>query len=93
MQVSSVGYMEVDGAKICYDFLPGDGPTILFLPALNQTRHGAKSNALKTWCRRQVFRACCLCLLYFIRSLLPFSSFILLLSLSLSACVRGSKFV
>ncbi len=49
MQTSEVGFLEIDGAKICYDFLPGDGPTIFFLPALNQTRHGAKSNALKTW--------------------------------------------
>jgi hypothetical protein len=53
MQVSEVGKITVDGAEICYDFLPGDGPTIFFLPALNQTRHGAKANALKTWCRRQ----------------------------------------
>ena len=53
MQVSEIGKITVDGADICYDFLPGDGPTIFFLPALNQTRHGAKANALKTWCRRQ----------------------------------------
>jgi len=53
MQMSELGTLSVDGADICYDFLPGDGPTIFFLPALNQTRHGAKANALKTWCRRQ----------------------------------------
>lgn len=53
MQVSEISKITIDGADICYDFLPGDGPTIFFLPALNQTRHGAKANALKTWCRRQ----------------------------------------
>ena len=53
MQMSEQGQLEIDGAQIFYDFLPGDGPTILFLPALNQTRHGAKANAIKTWCRRQ----------------------------------------
>jgi len=53
MQTSEQGTLEIDGANIAYDFLPGDGPTIFFLPALNQTRHGAKSNAIKTWCRRQ----------------------------------------
>lgn len=53
MAMSEQGSITIDNAKIYYDFLPGEGPTILFLPALNQTRHGAKANALKTWCRRQ----------------------------------------
>lgn len=53
MQISEQGTVEIDQAKIFYDFLPGDGPTIFFLPALNHTRHGAKANAIKTWCRRQ----------------------------------------
>jgi len=35
-----------------YDYLPGDSPTIFFLPALNQTRHGTKASQIKTWCRR-----------------------------------------
>ena len=51
--MSEQGTVEIDQAKIFYDFLPGDGPTIFFLPALNHTRHGAKANAIKTWCRRQ----------------------------------------
>mmetsp|Transcript_54094 Transcript_54094/g.143125 ORF Transcript_54094/g.143125 Transcript_54094/m.143125 type:complete len:351 (-) Transcript_54094:708-1760(-) len=52
-RMSSSGTLQLDGANIRYDYLPGDSPAIVFLPALNQTRHGAKSTALKTWCRRQ----------------------------------------
>jgi len=51
--MSEQGSMQIGDDKIYFDYLPGEGPTIVFLPALNQTRHGSKANALKTWCRRQ----------------------------------------
>lgn len=33
-----------------YDYLPGNGPTLMYLPALNRTRHGETATSLKTWC-------------------------------------------
>lgn len=51
-RMSVTGALEVDGASIKYDYLPGDGPVIMYLPALNRTRHGEKATYLKTWCRR-----------------------------------------
>lgn len=41
-----------DGHKISYDFFPGANPTVVYLPALNQTRHGSKSFALQVWAKR-----------------------------------------
>lgn len=52
-RVSVTGTLDIKGAQIKYDYLPGEGPTIMYLPALNRTRHGEKATNLKTWCRRQ----------------------------------------
>jgi len=40
------------GHKISYDFFPAANPTVVYLPALNQTRHGSKSFALQVWAKR-----------------------------------------
>ena len=45
-------YTTEDGTKIEYDFLPARNPTVVYLPSLNQTRHGSKAAALQTWCKR-----------------------------------------
>mmetsp|Transcript_16155 Transcript_16155/g.31892 ORF Transcript_16155/g.31892 Transcript_16155/m.31892 type:complete len:352 (-) Transcript_16155:540-1595(-) len=50
-RVSVTGTLAVQGAEIKYDYLPGNGPTIMYLPALNRTRHGGVATNLKTWCR------------------------------------------
>jgi len=50
--MSVTGGLKLDRENIKYDYLPGNSPVIVFLPALNQTRHGTKSTAIKTWCRR-----------------------------------------
>jgi len=50
-RVSVTGSVSIQGAEIKYDYLPGDGPTIMYLSALNRTRHGGVANSLKTWCR------------------------------------------
>lgn len=48
----SLEYITSDSTKIAYDFIPGNRPTVVYLPSFNQTRFGSKASALQTWCKR-----------------------------------------
>jgi len=48
----SLEYLTADSTKIAYDFIPGNKPTVVYLPSFNQTRFGSKASALQTWCKR-----------------------------------------
>ncbi len=48
----SLEYITADSTKIAYDFIPGNKPTVVYLPSFNQTRFGSKASALQTWCKR-----------------------------------------
>ncbi|KAJ1486294.1 Alpha/Beta hydrolase protein [Baffinella frigidus] len=40
------------GHKVTYDFIPGQNPTVIYLPGLQMTRQGTKAFALQTWAKR-----------------------------------------
>lgn len=48
-----------DGRRIAYRYLPGTGPTVLFLPGYMSDMEGGKATALFEWCEA-VGRACLL---------------------------------
>ncbi len=61
----SLEYVTADSAKIAYDFIPGNKPTVVYLPSFNQTRFGSKASALQTWCKRNKQARILCCILQF----------------------------
>lgn len=43
----------VPGIKLAYEFLPGDGPVIVFCPGYASDMTGTKALALEAWCKNQ----------------------------------------
>lgn len=41
------------GIRLAYEFLPGDGPVIMFCPGYASDMTGSKAMALDSWCQRQ----------------------------------------
>lgn len=41
----------VPGLKLAYEFLPGDGPVVMFCPGYASDMSGTKALALEAWCR------------------------------------------
>ena len=57
--MDDIQFLTVDGRRIAYRFLPGDGPMIVFLPGYRSDMSGIKAGAFRRWAEEQG-RACLL---------------------------------